>query len=177
VQIFSRDSWSWHESGVLRDPFIRLQSWGANLQTDTVNLESDFRGLTRKLRDDVEERYLAHKSLTKKVTYTTSDPFVEQTRASHPLGRIGRSTRIGGRNPSDPQDNLEKPFYNNIQTRILEGRVRESSREGFLGIELLIVILFSYILLDLYKEQITVRFILYVIKNKQLDQFFLYIYC
>jgi hypothetical protein len=31
------------------DPFIRLQSWGANLQTDTVNLESDFRGLTRKL--------------------------------------------------------------------------------------------------------------------------------
>jgi hypothetical protein len=38
------------------DPFIRLQSWGANLQTDTVNLESDFRGLTRKLSETTLRR-------------------------------------------------------------------------------------------------------------------------
>lgn len=105
------------------DPFIRLQSWGANLQTNTVNLESDFRGLTRKLnRDHVEKNeYLAHKSSTNKVTYATSDPFVEQTRASHPAWTYRSFDPNRWEQPiHDPQDNLEKPFHNNIQTRILE---------------------------------------------------------
>jgi hypothetical protein len=31
----------------LEDPQVRLQTWGANLMTNTINLESDLRGLTR----------------------------------------------------------------------------------------------------------------------------------
>ena len=31
------------------DPHFRLQKWGANLHTNTVNIESDLHGLTRTL--------------------------------------------------------------------------------------------------------------------------------
>ena len=31
----------------IKDPFIRMQKWGANLQTNSINLESDLRGITR----------------------------------------------------------------------------------------------------------------------------------
>ena len=35
----------------LEDPRIRLEKWGANLRTNTVDLESDFRGLNHKLKN------------------------------------------------------------------------------------------------------------------------------
>ena len=31
----------------LEDPHIRLQKWGSNLRTNTLELENDFRGLNR----------------------------------------------------------------------------------------------------------------------------------
>ena len=31
----------------MEDPFCRLQKWGANLQTNSINLESDLLGLSR----------------------------------------------------------------------------------------------------------------------------------
>ena len=34
------------------DPHIRMQYWGANLTNNTVNLESDLRGLTRRINRD-----------------------------------------------------------------------------------------------------------------------------
>ena len=36
----------------MEDPFIRMQKWGGNLQTNTINLESDLRGLTRQINRD-----------------------------------------------------------------------------------------------------------------------------
>ena len=39
----------------MEDPFIRMQKWGANLQTNSINLESDLKGLTRKLNNDCEK--------------------------------------------------------------------------------------------------------------------------
>jgi len=36
----------------LEDPNIRMQYWGANLRNNTINLESDLRGLSRKLNRD-----------------------------------------------------------------------------------------------------------------------------
>jgi hypothetical protein len=59
-------------------------------------------------RDDVEKNEYAHKSLTKKVTYTTSDPFVEQTVRRIPLGRIDPNR--WEKPIHDPQDNLENRF-------------------------------------------------------------------
>ena len=32
----------------MEDPFIRLQKWGANLQTDTINIESELLGINRR---------------------------------------------------------------------------------------------------------------------------------
>ena len=38
------------------DPYIRMEQWGANLQTNTINLESDLMGITRKLnKDSIQE--------------------------------------------------------------------------------------------------------------------------
>ena len=34
------------------DPYMRLQQWGANLNTNSINLESDLRGLTRSANKD-----------------------------------------------------------------------------------------------------------------------------
>jgi hypothetical protein len=36
----------------MEDPFIRIQKWGANLRTNTINLESDLLGVNRSLSRD-----------------------------------------------------------------------------------------------------------------------------
>ena len=36
----------------MEDPSIRLQKWGANLHTNSINLESDLLGLSRNLNQD-----------------------------------------------------------------------------------------------------------------------------
>ena len=38
----------------MEDPFVRLQKWGANLQTNTINLESELLGLGRNLNRDCQ---------------------------------------------------------------------------------------------------------------------------
>ena len=38
----------------IEDPHIRLQQWGANLRTNTIGVESDLMGLTRRLNEDCE---------------------------------------------------------------------------------------------------------------------------
>lgn len=105
------------------DTHLRLQKWGGNLQTNTVNLESDFRGLTRKLnRDNIEKNnYNNHKIISNKVDYSTSDPFTEQSNATHPKWMYRSFNPDRWEQPIfNPQENLEKGFHDNIQTRILE---------------------------------------------------------
>ena len=53
------------------DPFIRMQKWGGNLMTNTVNLESDLMGLSRNSnRDDVAtNEYRLNAVKTKQVQY------------------------------------------------------------------------------------------------------------
>ena len=36
----------------MEDPHIRIQKWGGNLRTNTINLESDLKGITRPLNRD-----------------------------------------------------------------------------------------------------------------------------
>jgi hypothetical protein len=113
------------------DPFVRIQRWGGNLQTNTVNLESDFRGLTRKLnRDDVNKNeYTKHKAESQKVEYSTTDPFVNQSRATHPAWTYRSYDASRWEEPiHDPQQFLEKPFHDNISTRILEKNCYETNR-------------------------------------------------
>jgi hypothetical protein len=56
------------------DPFIRMQKWGGNLMTNTVNLESDLFGLSRLLnRDDITKEYRLHAAQTEKQTHLSAE--------------------------------------------------------------------------------------------------------
>ena len=107
------------------EPTQRLQSWGANVRTNTVNLESDLRGMTRKLhrRDPLETNdYTRHSVQTQPLAlYSIAQPYVEDTRASHPAWMYRVFEPARWETPLlNPQANIEPPFSRNIHTRILE---------------------------------------------------------
>ena len=105
------------------DPQLRLQKWGANLQTNTVNLENDLRGMTRKLnRDTIDDNnYKKYAVSATQPSYPSADSFVEESRVSHPAWMFRDLEHSRWEKPwLNPQNNLEKGFHDNIQTRILE---------------------------------------------------------
>ena len=107
----------------IEDPHIRLQHWGANLRNDTVNLESDLRGMTRRLNRDNQEtnEYKKQSNEPRQVSYKNAEPFVQETRASHPAWMYKDLEQTRWEAPFlNPSNGLEKDFQHNIQTRILE---------------------------------------------------------
>lgn len=107
----------------MEDPYIRMQKWGANLQTNTINLESDLRGLTRNAnRDCLEENnYKRHTVQSSAVSYPTLNPTTEQPRATHPAWTARDLEQVHWAIlPLDPQENTCMPFQNNLDTRKLE---------------------------------------------------------
>ena len=105
------------------DPHIRLQQWGANMMTNAINLESDLRGMTRKLnRDNISGNdYKLSASGGQHNFYSVSESFVDETRASHPAWMYRDLEQKRWEEPFlNPQANIEKKFNDNIQTRILE---------------------------------------------------------
>lgn len=107
----------------MEDPFIRMQKWGANLQTNSINLESDLRGLTRQLNNDCKDEndYTKHSVKSKKVAYPSCLPSTEQPRATHPAWTARDLEQVDWYVlPLDPQENVCIPFQNNLSTRILE---------------------------------------------------------
>jgi len=102
------------------DPQLRAQGWGANLRTNTVNLESDLYGLTRRsCRDHVDKNnYAQHAARSEAVSYPETAPFVEDSRATHPAWMYRALEPDRWERPLlDPFS--EKRFADNIQTRIL----------------------------------------------------------
>ena len=107
----------------MEDPYFRMQKWGANLQTNTINLESDLRGLTRNAnRDCLEENeYRLHKVSSSAVSYPSCNPITEQPRATHPAWMARDLEQVQWAIlPLDPQENVCMPFQNNLDTRKLE---------------------------------------------------------
>jgi hypothetical protein len=107
----------------MEDPQMRLQRWGANLRTNTVNLESDLIGLSRPLnRDNIEKNeYTKHMAITEAVNYRSVNPMVDESRATHPAWMFRDIDNNRWEEPwINPQAGLEKEFPENIQTRILE---------------------------------------------------------
>ena len=104
------------------DPFIRMQKWGGNLMTNTVNLESDLFGLSRLLnRDDITNEYRLHAAQTEKQTYQSVSPYTDQSRATHPAWEFRDLEQTKWSIlPLDPQKNTCFTFQNNLSTRILE---------------------------------------------------------
>lgn len=72
--------------GFLEDPHIRLQKWGANLRTNTINTESDLLGLTRsQTRDCVGlNEYTKMETKNEKLNYGTIEASTEESRSINP---------------------------------------------------------------------------------------------
>jgi hypothetical protein len=105
------------------DPQMRLQYWGANVMTNSVNLESDLRGLTRKLNRDetVYNNYKISALHGTPLNFASESSFIDESRASHPAWMFRDIEQTRWEEPIiNPQANLEKKFVDNVQTRILE---------------------------------------------------------
>ena len=121
------------------DPQMRLQGWGANLCTNAISLESDFRGLTRKLTRDLPEAncYRRNEASSDAYIYDTASPIVDESRATHPAWMY-RDVDTNNRweHPFiNPQDNFEQVFPCNIQTRILEKDLYKPKMPRVIGVE------------------------------------------
>jgi hypothetical protein len=107
----------------MEDPYIRMQKWGANLRTNTINLESELIGLGRNLNKDCtkENNYKNHEVKNNKIEYPSCIPFIEQTRATNPAWTVRDLEQVNWEIlPLDPQENVCIPFQNNLNTRLLE---------------------------------------------------------
>ena len=105
------------------DPFLRLQKFGANLRTNTINLESDLMGLTRSLnRDCLDINNFQNQSVnSSKIVYGNCEPFTDQSRVTHPAWMFRDLEQTNWSIlPLNPQENTCIPFHNNLSTRILE---------------------------------------------------------
>jgi len=107
----------------IEDPYIRIQGWGANLRTNTINLESNLKGLNQPLsRDCLQNNYLKTAVNTSPISYPSCCPsFVEQSRVTHPAWTYRDLEQTNWYYPQlNPQENVCFPFQNNLSTRILE---------------------------------------------------------
>ena len=110
---------------LMLDPQVRLQGWGANLSSHSLDISTELRGATHRLtRDNTYQNPMpASKILFGEQQYGTKDPFVEESRASHPAFAYraidNQYTRFEEPwlNPQDFDTN--RPFTDNISTRIL----------------------------------------------------------
>jgi len=103
----------------MEDPHVRLQKWGANLQNNTVDLESSLRSLHKR---DFVKPILAESRLPF-AGYSTMQPYVEQSRASQPAWMYKELEQSKWETPLiNPQSlsHLETPFQKDLSTRLLE---------------------------------------------------------
>ena len=107
----------------IEDSYIRMEKWGSNLMTNSINLESDLRGLTRKNnRDNINLNNFKSKSAKgNKKNYPNKISFTEQSRTTHPAWITKDLEQVNWWDLHlDPQKNTCLPFQNNLNTRILE---------------------------------------------------------
>jgi len=108
----------------MSDPQIRIQTWGGNLMTNCVDLESELRGVNRRASRDClgKDEYTKFEVPSQKISYPTCDFLtVEESRTIMPAwtARDLEQTNLYYL-PLNPQENTCMPFQNNLSTRILE---------------------------------------------------------
>jgi hypothetical protein len=112
----------------MEDPYIRPQMWAGNIMTNTVDIEAELFGLSRKLNRDSADNY-HHDSRASTATRTNElircptrgGSAVEQTRATHPAWMLRDVEQDNWKMLHfDPQENVFLPFFNNLNTRIIE---------------------------------------------------------
>lgn len=107
----------------MEDPYVRMQLWGANLRTNPIEIDNDLKGLTRPLNRDClnENNYKKHVASSESVEYPSFGMMTEQPRACMPAWTLrGIDTEQYSRNYLffNPQSNIERPFSNNVASRI-----------------------------------------------------------
>lgn len=104
----------------MEDSQIRIQKWGANMWSDSTNLESEFRGLGKPLNHGVRTYQDTAFHRGTPMQYSSSDVHVEESRASHPAWMFRDLEQPRWETPYiNPQAHAIKPFDDPIQTRIL----------------------------------------------------------
>ncbi len=108
----------------IADPQIRIQTWGANLMTNCVDLESELRGVNRQLSKDClgKDQYQKFNVPTEQVSYPVNTSlYTEESRTIMPAWTARDLEQVDWYHlPLNPQENTCLPFQNNLSTRILE---------------------------------------------------------
>ena len=108
----------------IEDPQIIIQKWGANLRTNTINLESELRGVNKPLSRDClgKDEYKNYNVNNQAIKYPTcNNLFTDQSRATNPAWWYRDLEQTDWYYPPlNPQENTCIPFQNNLSTRILE---------------------------------------------------------
>jgi hypothetical protein len=108
----------------MADPHIRIQTWGGNLMTNCVNLESELRGYNKPIGHDClgKDEYKRFNVSTQAIQYPTNHALsTEESRAIMPAWTARDSVEPRWAYlPLNPQENTCFPFQNNLSTRILE---------------------------------------------------------
>jgi len=108
----------------IEDPQIIPQKWGANLRTNTINLESDLRGVNRRLTRDClgKNEYQNYNVSNEQIQYPNCSKLTtEQSRATNPAWWYRDLEQVDWYYlPINPQLNTCLPFQNNLSTRVLE---------------------------------------------------------
>lgn len=101
------------------DTHIILQKWGANLQSNSLLVENELRNLNRPLTRDLN-KYKPVNSNSQ--SYPVKNFDIDESRASLPAWTFRDKDIQRFDFPIDLNinSNLDAPFQNNLQTRILE---------------------------------------------------------
>ena len=116
----------------VEDPQIIIQKWGANLRTNTINLESDLLGVNRNLSRDClgKDGYQAFNVPNEPISYPVCrNLYTEQSRVIMPAWTARDLEQVDWYYPPlNPQENTCFSFENNVSTRILEKDYFQSQR-------------------------------------------------
>ena len=108
----------------IEDPYIVPQKWGANLRTNSINLDSELRGVNRPLNKDClgKDVYQQFNFSSQPIRYPINNKNItEQSRAIAPAWEVRDAEQVDWYYPPlNPQENTCIPFLNNLNTRILE---------------------------------------------------------
>ena len=117
------------------DPHIRLQKWGANHNSNRIDIENELfsskRGMNRDLiSDQYNSTFIEELDTNRyKVIHTQTD----ETRATNPAWTLRDIDHTYDRFLQfDPQENVHIPFDNNINTRIIESNNYQRQRPNIL---------------------------------------------